>query len=64
MKEKVLVLLDHIFVLPRLGSVHKPDFVHLLEQNSEGIISYMPHPNHAEGTTFLIKQFARYLEPI
>ena len=40
-KDRALALLDQLSVSPRLRSLHKLDFVYLLEGDPDGIISYM-----------------------
>jgi len=43
-KEKVQALLSQLPLLAGYLSMHKPDFVYLLEGNLGGIISCTPHP--------------------
>jgi len=46
-KERVQVLIDQLAVLSGSTSMHKPDFVNLLEGDPGGIISSTPHPHLA-----------------
>jgi len=42
-KENIQALIDQLAVLPRSTSMHKPDFVYLLEGDPDGLISCTPH---------------------
>jgi len=53
-RERVLTLLDQLSVLPRLRSMHEPNFVYLFGGRSEGIISYTPFPHQAKNRSFQI----------
>ena len=46
-REKVQALLHQLAVLPRLNSMHKPNFVNLLEDDPDGVISCASHPHLA-----------------
>jgi len=46
-KERVQALIDQLVVLPRPTSMHKPDFVYLLDRDPDGVISCTPHPHLA-----------------
>jgi len=44
-KEKVQALLHQLAVMPGLNFMHKPDFIYLLEDDPDRVISCTPHPH-------------------
>jgi len=46
-KQKVQALIHQLSASPGYSSMHKPDFVYLLEGEPEGVISCTPHSDQA-----------------
>jgi len=46
-KEKVQALIHQLAASPGYSSIHKPDFVNLLQGEPEGVISCTPHSDQA-----------------